>query len=96
MAKKKAHSSVSKKQVAAKDSPRPTTSAKTKPASPGAGRQRKSAVGAKAAQQVEFKITHDQIARRAYEIWLAQGRPAGRAVQNWLEAESQLRAAASA
>ena len=96
MAKKKARSSVSKKQVAAKDSPKPTTSAKTKLTSSGAGRQRESAVGAKAAQQVEFKITHDQIAQRAYEIWLAQGRPPGQEQRNWYEAETELRAGASA
>ena len=33
----------------------------------------------------------DEIAARAYEIWLANGRPHGRDVENWLEAERQLR-----
>ena len=90
MAKKKARSSVSKKQVAAKDSPKPATPAKTKPTSSGAGRQRESTAGPKAAQQVEIKITHDQIAQRAYEIWLAKGRPPGQEQRNWYEAEAEL------
>lgn len=36
-------------------------------------------------------ITHDQIARRAYELWLAEGCPGGRDIDNWIEAERQLR-----
>jgi len=36
--------------------------------------------------------THEQIARRAREIWLAKGCPVGQDTQNWLEAEAQLRA----
>lgn len=34
----------------------------------------------------------DQVACRAYEIWRAEGCPQGRNVENWLEAERQLRA----
>jgi len=90
MAKKKARSSVSKKQVAAKDSPKPAAPAKAKPTSSGPGRQRESTAGPKAARQVEIKITHDQIAQRAYEIWLAQGRPSGQEQRNWYEAEAEL------
>ena len=33
------------------------------------------------------RATHDQVARRAYEIWLARG---GHAFENWVEAERQL------
>ncbi|MCU0915978.1 MAG: DUF2934 domain-containing protein [Planctomycetes bacterium] len=38
------------------------------------------------------KITHDQIARRAHELWVQQGCPHGRDRENWFEAEKQLRA----
>ena len=34
--------------------------------------------------------THDQIAQRAYEIWISKGRPYGQDEQNWIEAEAQL------
>jgi hypothetical protein len=34
--------------------------------------------------------THDQIAQRAYEIFVARGRPEGRDQEHWFEAESQL------
>jgi hypothetical protein len=38
------------------------------------------------------KITHEQIARRAHEIWVKQGCRHGQDQQHWLEAERQLRA----
>ena len=34
---------------------------------------------------------HDQVARRAHELWEQDGRPQGRHEQHWLEAERQLR-----
>ena len=37
-------------------------------------------------------ITQEMIARRAREIWERKGRPAGRDIENWSEAEAQLRA----
>ena len=36
------------------------------------------------------EVTSDTISRRAYEIWLSQG---GCEIENWLKAESELRAA---
>jgi hypothetical protein len=36
-------------------------------------------------------LTHDQIAKRAYEKWIKKGRPHGTNVQDWLEAEAELR-----
>ena len=36
--------------------------------------------------------THDQIARRAYEIYCAGGCVKGRCVQNWQQAEREQRA----
>ena len=38
------------------------------------------------------KITQEQIARRAHEIWVKQGCGHGRDRENWFEAERQLRA----
>ena len=35
--------------------------------------------------------THDEIARRAHALWLRRGSPAGSAMDDWLEAERQLR-----
>jgi hypothetical protein len=34
--------------------------------------------------------THEQITRRAYEIYLERGCPEGRDLEHWLEAETQL------
>ena len=36
--------------------------------------------------------TYAEIARRAYEIYVAEGRPVGQAAEHWLMAESALRA----
>ena len=37
-------------------------------------------------------ITKDDVARRAYELFLARGRAEGHDVEDWLEAERQLQA----
>jgi P-type Cu2+ transporter len=37
------------------------------------------------------KPTQDEVAKKAYEIYLKEGRPHGSAEENWLEAEAQLR-----
>jgi Cu2+-exporting ATPase len=39
----------------------------------------------------ETKPAHDEVAKKAYAIYLEKGRPQGHAEQNWLEAEAQLR-----
>jgi hypothetical protein len=36
------------------------------------------------------KATREQIAKRAYEIWIAKGRPVGRDIENWQQAEREL------
>ncbi|MCC7147506.1 MAG: DUF2934 domain-containing protein [Phycisphaeraceae bacterium] len=41
--------------------------------------------------EVKITLSHDQIAKRAYMIWLAKGKPAGRDAENWLQAVSELR-----
>jgi len=38
----------------------------------------------------------ERVTLRAYEIWVAQGRPSGRATEHWVQAERELRAAAAA
>jgi hypothetical protein len=35
--------------------------------------------------------TYEQIAVRAFEIWERQGRPEGQQMENWLQAEKELR-----
>jgi hypothetical protein len=37
-------------------------------------------------------IPHEKIAQRAYEKWIKRGRPQGTEMQDWLEAENELRA----
>ena len=39
-----------------------------------------------------LEIPHDKIAARAAEIWDRKGRPHDQDVQNWVEAEAELRA----
>jgi hypothetical protein len=38
------------------------------------------------------KVPHDKIAMRAYEKWCKRGRPHGTDKQDWLEAETELKA----
>jgi hypothetical protein len=40
--------------------------------------------------------THEQIARRAYEIWVQSGCVTGRDAENWAQAERELSAGCSA
>ncbi len=35
------------------------------------------------------QLSHDEIARRAYQLWEQRGRPQGRDLELWLEAEQQ-------
>jgi len=37
-------------------------------------------------------IPHEKIAQRAYEKWIKRGRPQGTELQDWLEAENELKA----
>ncbi len=39
-----------------------------------------------------LKIPHEKIAMRAYEKWCKRGRPQGTDLQDWIEAEAELRA----
>ena len=40
----------------------------------------------------QVKIAHEKIAMRAYEKWVKRGQPQGTDVQDWMEAEAELRA----
>lgn len=42
--------------------------------------------------QTPFQIPHEKIAQRAYEKWCQRGRPHGTQLQDWYEAEAELRA----
>lgn len=46
------------------------------------------------ASPVRTTLTHQQIAERAYYIWLRKGRPRGQDLENWREAEADLLAQA--
>ncbi|AMV28846.1 hypothetical protein VT84_30915 [Gemmata sp. SH-PL17] len=42
-------------------------------------------------ESTQVEIPHDKIAARAAEIWDRKGRPHDQDVQNWMEAEAELR-----
>ena len=44
------------------------------------------------AQKAANTPTHEQIARRAYEIFVARGHQHGRQMDDWLQAERELKA----
>lgn len=46
--------------------------------------------GSPAGKKAPCAVTHDMIAKRAYEIWVAQGRPQGMAQAHWRQAEQEL------
>jgi hypothetical protein len=39
----------------------------------------------------QAKVPHEKIAQRAYEKWVKRGRPHGTDMQDWLDAERELR-----
>jgi hypothetical protein len=43
-----------------------------------------------ASPEVAGEITHDEIATRAYFIYISAGCPEGQEMQHWLEAEAQI------
>ena len=92
MAKKAAQSTGStskpKKTTTTKVRNSPIPKAPAAPARPGV-----SAVSSTPAVSAPRRITHDEIARKAYEIWKS-GR-GGTAFENWIRAERELRAQAT-
>lgn len=67
-----------------------TDDAAPKVKSPAPSRQRGNGRSQIAPPEVVTTVTHDQIARKAYEIWVAKGRPVGQEEQNWREAEAAM------
>ena len=86
MAAKKTRTSAKKKAATTKKSGA-TQAKKTDTQNKSNAKTKKSPAAA-----VEMKPSHDQIARRAEEIWIANGRPAGQDEANWLAAEAELTA----
>jgi len=39
------------------------------------------------------KVSRDEVAQRAYQLWVAAGQPIGRDLEYWLQAEAELLAA---
>jgi hypothetical protein len=48
------------------------------------------ASGSQAAVAHSTAPSHDEIAARAYQVYVRKGRPEGRDTENWLEAEAEL------
>jgi len=44
-------------------------------------------------EQIDSVPTHEEIARRAFELWKRRGCPEGSSNEDWCEAEEELRAA---
>jgi hypothetical protein len=53
--------------------------------------QRAEASDGQAEQEIRETVAHEEIARRAYELWEQDGCPGGCSERHWLEAERQLR-----
>ena len=87
----------SKKSSSASKSATTRTAASKAPAKSAAKTAPKSApksaaktAGAKPTPEAVVTMSHDEIANRAYMIWLAKGKPAGQDAANWREAEREL------
>jgi len=65
------------------------TATTVRPASP---KSQQATVTAKSGAGKSAKISHEQVALRAREIWMKRGCLPGQDEQNWLEAERQLKA----
>lgn len=89
------------KKTTGNNSPNSATGKATATATLKAGSQGKTSVPSKTGVQrkanskpetLEIKMTlnHEQIAKRAFDIWVAKGRPQGQDHQNWQEAEQAL------
>jgi hypothetical protein len=88
-ASKRATSSPTSDRGKRQSEPKGADAARVRPSSPvGAGRTTTVAPAPAAAAEP----TYEEIAARAYDLWIAHGRPEGRDHENWIEAEQQLRA----
>lgn len=77
--KKPNKKTAAKAKAPAKGKSAPKAKSKAKPKKP-----------AKKAGDPVITISQDAVAKRAYELWIAEGRPDGRAHAHWKAAESEL------
>ena len=91
--------SKSKKQAAGKAAAKTAAKSAVKTASKSAAKAKPKAAAAKATKvvkassltpEITITLNHDQIAKRAFGIWVAKGRPTGQDDQNWREAKQAL------
>jgi hypothetical protein len=92
MARKKTvkNSDVVSKPATPRKGPATPTTVKKEPATAPAMRKSSSNGGGAANLTVQMTVTHDQIAAKAYEIWLRKGQPRGQDGENWYEAIAEL------
>lgn len=76
----------------AKNAKSATPTSSKKPASANVTTLHPAVAKASQATTGSVKITREQIAQRAHELWAKSGRKHGHDEQNWLEAERQLKA----
>ena len=71
--------------------PLPQAAAPTRPTQPApSGSGQTGGASGNGPQTQRRKPSHDEIARRAFEIWVAKGRPTGQDAVNWSQAEREL------
>ncbi|MEM6393193.1 MAG: DUF2934 domain-containing protein [Planctomycetota bacterium] len=86
---------MAKKKATSKSKAKKADKASGKPAAKGSRTKDKPKTkAAQAKPKAVVVLSHDQIAAKAYEVWLQKGRPIGQDAANWDEAEAALRAEA--
>lgn len=93
MAKKSTNGSTPSRSSARKPAAKATTPASAAPvaAKPAMAPTTSSAAPRVMQQAPRIEPTHDQISRRAYEVWIRKGCPTGQDIENWQQAERELR-----
>lgn len=86
----KSKSSKPKSKSASKPKPKSTGSRKTLPTPDKPVVVEMAKPAASASKTKHMTPTHEAIAAKAYEIWVAKGRPTGQDAANWAEAEAAL------
>lgn len=87
-----AKSAAPKKQSTSKTAAPKTAAPKTAAKKPSSGNgTSKAKAQSRSRQQSDNIVTHEMIANKAYDIWAQNGYPHGMDMQNWLQAERELR-----
>lgn len=86
---KRATQKTKKGSSASKSGDRKAKASAAKPAGKAKSTAKKTA-GAKSSPKAVVTLSHDEIANRAYMIWLAKGKPADQDAANWRQAEREL------